>query len=69
MEELTLEEAREIYKKSDALKSLMLSKFSKEELELLVYCYDYKEVYGEPNIFIHGNHNTGVLYVVENIKS
>ena len=33
MEELTLEEAREIYKKSDALKSLMLSKFSKEELE------------------------------------
>lgn len=43
--------------------------FSKEELELLVYCYDYKEVYGEPNIFIHGNHNTGVLYVVENIKS
>ena len=30
---LTLEEAREIYKKSDELKSLMLTKFSKEELE------------------------------------
>ena len=33
MAELTLEEAREIYKKSDSLKSLMLTKFSKEELE------------------------------------
>jgi hypothetical protein len=33
MAELTLEEAREIYKKSDELKSLMLTKFSKEELE------------------------------------
>ena len=30
---LTLEKAREIYKKSDELKSLMLTKFSKEELE------------------------------------
>ena len=33
MAELTLDEAREIYKKSDSLKSLMLTKFSKEELE------------------------------------
>jgi hypothetical protein len=33
MAELTLEEAREVYKKSDSLKSLMLTKFSKEELE------------------------------------
>ena len=33
MSELTLEEAREIYKKSDELKSLMLTKFSREELE------------------------------------
>ena len=30
MAELTLEEAREIYKQSDASKSLMLTKFSKE---------------------------------------
>ena len=33
MAELTLEEAREVYKKSDELKSLMLTKFSKAELE------------------------------------
>ena len=33
MAELNIEEAREIYKKSDELKSLMLTKFSKEELE------------------------------------
>ena len=33
MAELTLDEAREIYKQSDASKSLMLTKFSKEELE------------------------------------
>ena len=33
MAELTLDEAREVYKKSDSLKSLMLTKFSKEELE------------------------------------
>ena len=33
MAELTIEEAREVYKKSDSLKSLMLTKFSKEELE------------------------------------
>ena len=33
MAELTLEEAREIYKKSDELKEMMLTKFSKEELE------------------------------------
>lgn len=33
MAELTLEEAREICKQSDASKSLMLTKFSKEELE------------------------------------
>ena len=33
MAELTLEEAREIYKKSDEMKAMMLSKFSKEELE------------------------------------
>ena len=33
MAELTREEAREIYKQSYALKSLMLAKFSKEELE------------------------------------
>ena len=33
MAELNIEEAREIYKKSDELKSLMLAKFSKEELE------------------------------------
>ena len=33
MAELTLEEAREIYKKSDELKAMMLTKFSKEELE------------------------------------
>jgi len=33
MAKLTLEEARKIYKKSDSLKSLMLTKFSKEELE------------------------------------
>ena len=33
MAELTLEEAREIYKKSDELKLLMLTKFSREELE------------------------------------
>ena len=33
MEELTLEEAREIYKKSDELKEMMLTKFSKEALE------------------------------------
>ena len=33
MAELTLKEAREIYKKSDELKALMLTKFSKEELE------------------------------------
>jgi hypothetical protein len=33
MAELTLEEAREIYKKSDELKEMMLGKFSKEELE------------------------------------
>ena len=33
MAELTLEEAREIYKKSDELKEMMLAKFSKEALE------------------------------------
>ena len=33
MAELTLEEARQIYKKSDELKEMMLKKFSKEELE------------------------------------
>ena len=33
MAELTLEEAREIYKKSDEMKAMMLGKFSKEELE------------------------------------
>ena len=33
MAELTVEEARTIYKKSDALKALMLTKFSKSELE------------------------------------
>ena len=33
MAELTLEEAREIYKKSDEMKAMMLTKFSKEELE------------------------------------
>jgi len=33
MAELTIEEAREIYTQSDSLKSLMLTKFSKEELE------------------------------------
>jgi hypothetical protein len=33
MAELTLEEARKIYSESDSLKDLMLSKFSKEELE------------------------------------
>ena len=33
MAELTLEEAREIYKKSDELKEMMLTKFSKEALE------------------------------------
>ena len=33
MAKLTLEEARKIYKKSDSLKALMLTKFSKEELE------------------------------------
>ena len=33
MAELTVEEARKIYNESDSLKSLMLTKFSKEELE------------------------------------
>ena len=33
MAELNIEEAREIYKKSDELKEMMLAKFSKEELE------------------------------------
>ena len=33
MAELTLEEARQIYKKSDELKEMMLAKFSKKELE------------------------------------
>ena len=33
MAELTIEEARKIYNESDSLKSLMLTKFSKEELE------------------------------------
>ena len=33
MAELTLEETREIYKKSDELKEMMLAKFSKEALE------------------------------------
>jgi hypothetical protein len=33
MAELTLEEAREVYKKSDELKEMMLAKFSKEALE------------------------------------
>ena len=33
MAELTLEEAREVYKQSDSLKEMMLTKFSKEELE------------------------------------
>ena len=33
MAELTVDEARLIYKESDSLKSLMLTKFSKEELE------------------------------------
>ena len=33
MSELTLEEARKIYTKSDDLKALMLTKFTKEELE------------------------------------
>ena len=33
MAELNINEAREIYKKSDELKSLMLAKFSKDELE------------------------------------
>ena len=34
MAELTVEEARKIYNESDSLKSLMLTKFSKEELEM-----------------------------------
>jgi hypothetical protein len=33
MAELTIEEARKIYSSSDSFKDLMLSKFSKEELE------------------------------------
>ena len=33
MAELTIEEARKIYASSDAMKSLMLTKFTKEELE------------------------------------
>ena len=33
MAELTIEEARKIYSSSDSLKSLVLTKFSKEELE------------------------------------
>lgn len=33
MAELTIEEARKIYSSSDSLKSLMLTKFTKEELE------------------------------------
>ena len=33
MAELNIEEAREIYKKSDELKEMMLTKYSKEELE------------------------------------
>ena len=33
MAELNIEEAREIYKKSDEMKAMMLTKFSKEELE------------------------------------
>ena len=33
MAELTIEEARKIYNESDEMKSLMLTKFSKEELE------------------------------------
>ena len=33
MAELSIGEAREIYKKSDEMKAMMLSKFSKEELE------------------------------------
>jgi len=33
MAELNIEEAREIYKQSDSLKEMMLTKFSKEELE------------------------------------
>ena len=33
MAELTVEEARKIYKKSDSLKSLMLTKYTKDELE------------------------------------
>jgi len=41
--------------------------FSEEELEHLIYCDDYKEVKDKPNIYINGNHNTGVLYVVENL--
>ena len=41
--------------------------FSEKELEHLIYCDDYKEVKDKPNIYINGNHNTGVLYVVENL--
>ena len=33
MAELTLKEARELYKNPDSLKSMMLAKFSKEDLE------------------------------------
>ena len=33
MAKLNIEEAREIYKQSDSLKEMMLTKFSKEELE------------------------------------
>ena len=33
MAELNIEEAREIYKKSDEMKAMMLSKFSKKDLE------------------------------------
>lgn len=41
--------------------------FSVRELEHLVGCDDYKEVDGKLNIFINCNHNTGVLYVIENL--
>lgn len=42
--------------------------FSEKELERLVTVENFSQAKDNKHIYISGNHNTGVLYVIENVK-